>query len=646
MPRIVVSALSVLVLTIPSCATSAAQVDWQVEWRSLDGSRNNVVHPDWGKAGTPYRRVAKPNYADGTGRMAAGPPPRAISNRVFNDVGQNIFAEDGISQWGWIWGQFLDHTFGLRDERPGESRPIPFDADDPLERFNDDLGVIAFSRTPAAPGTNVATPREQTNTVSSYIDAFAVYGATNGRLEWLRDGLVNGTMSDNRASLLLPDGYLPRANARRNVFAAPAMDLFGPLVGNRARAVVAGDVRANENIALTAVHTLFAREHNRIVSLLPDTLSEEDKFQIARRVVGAEEQYVTYHEFLPALGVRLPSYQGYDPSVDASLANEFATVGYRVHSMIHGELEPEAPVGSYSKQQLDAFEAEGIQAEEERDKVRLAIPLDLAFGNPDLLQEVGLAPLLKGFATERQYRNDEQIDDALRSILFQVPKPGTRDPSACGNPVVNPACFREVQDLGAIDVQRGRDHGMPSYNQLRTAYGLAPKASYTAITGESTASFPHDRLIDAHDPIDDPDILDFTELRDDDGNIVRPGTDEAEEEVADATRRTTLAARLRALYGAGNVDEVDAFVGMLAEPHLPGTQFGELQLAIWTKQFEALRDGDRFFYLNDPLLATIRQWYGIDYRQTLAAIIRANAGVTSQPDVFKVPAAPADEPAQ
>ncbi|HEY3050326.1 MAG TPA: peroxidase family protein [Gaiellaceae bacterium] len=643
MPRIVFSALSVLLLAIPSCASNAGRVEWQVEWRSLDGSGNNIEQPQWGKAGTPYLRVGKPNYADGVGRLAAGPSPRYISNRIFNDVGQNVFAEADISQWGWIWGQFLDHTFGLRDERPGESRPIPFDADDPLERFSDDLGQIAFARTPAAPGASVAGPREQTNTVSSYIDAFAVYGGTDRRLEWLRNGPVNGTMSDNNAFLLLPDGYLPRANARGNVSAAPAMDMFGALAGNPANAVVAGDVRANENVALTAVHTLLAREHNRIVSLLPNTLSEEDKFQIARRVVGAEEQYVTYNEFLPALGVHLPSYQGYDPGVNASLGNEFATVGYRVHSMIHGELEPEASPGYYSEQQLRAFEAEGIQAEEDRGEVRLAIPLDLAFGNPDLLQKVGLAPMLKGFATERQYKNDEQIDDSLRSVLFKVPKPGARDPSACGKPVVNPGCFRDVQDLGAIDVQRGRDHGMPYYNQLRKAYGLAPKTSYTAITGESTASFPRDRLIDVHDPIDDPDILDFTTLRDDDGKIVRPGSDEAEEDVAAATRRTTLAARLSALYGPGNVNRVDAFVGMLAEPHVPGRQFGELQLAIWKKQFSALRDGDRFFYLNDPLLATIRQLYGIDYRQTLATIIHANTGVSTQPDVFRAPASAADD---
>jgi Animal haem peroxidase len=644
MLKIVVSALSVLVLTVPSCVPSrAASVDWQVEWRSLDGSRNNLAHPDWGKAGTAYLRVGEPNYADGIGGMAAGPPSRYISNRVFNDVGQNVFAENGISQWGWIWGQFLDHTFGLRDERPGESGPIPFDTADPLERFTDDLGAIDFARTPAAPGTNVDTRREQTNTVSSYIDAFAVYGGTARRLEWLRDGPANGTVADNDASLLLPGGYLPRASSRGDVSSAPAMDTFGRLVGNPGRAVVAGDVRANENIALTAVHTLFAREHNRIVSLLPDTLSEEDKFEIARRVVGAEQQYVTYNEFLPALGVHLSSYTGYDPNVNASLANEFATVGYRVHSMVHGEFEPEVPSGYYSPRQLSAFEAQGIEVENEGGNVRLVIPLDLAFGNPDLLRRVGLEPLLKGFATERQYKNDEQIDDALRSILFQMPKPEAREPSACGLPVVNPDCFRKVQDLGAIDVERGRDHGMPSYNELREAYGLAPKTSYAAITSESTDSFPDDPSIDENDPIDDPDILDFTTLEDDDGAIVRPGGEEAEEDVAAATRRTTLAARLRGVYGDGNVDEVDAFVGMLSEPHVPGTQFGELQLAIWTQQFEALRDGDRFFYLNDPVLAVIKQFYGIDHRQTLAAIINANTGIRSQPDVFTVPVDAAEQ---
>ena len=76
---------------------------------------------------------------------------------------------------------------------------------------------------------------------------------------------------------------------------------------------------------------------------------------------------------------------------------------------------------------------------------------------------------------------------------------------------------------------------------------------------------------------------------------------------------------------------------MMSEQHVPGTEFGPLQLAIWTKQFEALRDGDRFFYANDPVLDQIRDQYGIDFRHTLAELIELNSGATVQPDVFMAP---------
>ncbi|HEY7003979.1 MAG TPA: peroxidase family protein, partial [Gaiellaceae bacterium] len=530
-----------------------------------------------------------------------------------------------------------------------ENMPIPFDSNDPLERFQNDVGEIDFSRTPAAPGTGVTTPRQQINTVPSFIDAYAVYGGSDSRLEWLRTGPVDGNMANNGASLMLPGGYLPRENERNRqtgsaqsvrAVPAPAMDLMGPLVGHASKAVVAGDVRANENIALTATHTLFAREHNRIVSELPVSLSAEERFQIARRIVGAEQQYITYTQFLPALGVHLSPYHGYDPNVDPAITNEFATVAYRVHSMVHGEFEPTVPQGTYSSAELAAFEREGIEVEHEGQDVTLVIPLELAFGNPDLLQQVRLGPLLGGLGNERQYKNDEQIDEAMRSVLFQIPKPGNPDPASCGTPTINPGCFADVQDLGAIDIERGRDHGIPSYNLLRVAYGLAPQTSYTAITGEKTASFPSSKEIDQRDPIDDPDILDFTSLKDDEGKSIPLGSDDAGEEATVGTRLTPLAARLAAIYGPGNVDKVDAFVGMVSEPHVPGTEFGPLQLAMWKKQFEALRDGDRFFYLNDPMLDTIRKKYGIDYRHTLAQIIHANTGEETQPDVFKAPPEP------
>ena len=591
--------------------------------RSLDGRGNNELHPSWGRANTLYLRLAPPDYRDGISRMEGGPSPRYVSNRVFNDGGQNLFSENGVSQWGWVWGQFVDHDIGLRNEQPGESAPIAFNTNDPLEAFTDDLGAIAFSRTPAAPGTGVATPRQQVNTLSSFIDASNVYGVDSARLAWLRLGPVD---SSGAPLMLTDDGYLPRVTARGDPTTAPAMDLMGALVGMPNRAVVAGDVRANENIALTALHTLFAREHNRIVAALPSYLTAEERFQIARRVVGAEIQYITYTQFLPALGIQLEPYRGYQPSVNPALSNEFAVVGYRAHSMIHGEFDTTVPAGTYTDEELSAFAAQQIIVERTAADVTLTIPLNAAFGNPDLLQQVGLGPVLQSLA-ERQYKNDEQVDNTLRSILFQVPKPGIPDPTVCGAPVVNPDCFTGVSDLPAIDIARGRDHGIPSYNDLRRAYGLAPKTSFIDVTGEATQRFPP--RLNGNDPA----ILDFVELRDADGTLLVPGSAEAEDEAVTGIRSSTLAARLKAAYGS--VDRLDAFVGMVSEQHLKGTEFGELQLAIWTKQFAALRDGDRFYYLNDPALHAIELAFRIDYRHSLAEIAKLDAGVTLQTNVFE-----------
>jgi hypothetical protein len=625
----IIAALLLATLVAGSGASDPAAV------RTLDGSGNNPGHADWGQAGTEYSRAAAPNYGDGIGTMVSGPSPRYASNRIFNDVGQNIFSENNVSQWGWVWGQFIDHDIGLRDETPSESAPMPFDAQDPLEGFQNDFGVLGFSRTPAAPGTGTTNSRQQINTINSFIDASNVYGGTSSRLDWLRAGSAgDGNPANNKASLLMSNGdYLPRADARRGV-AAPPMDLMGALVMSPEKAVVAGDVRANENAVLTAIHTLFAREHNRIVATLSRSgLSDEAKFQLARRVVGAEVEYITYKAFLPALGVRLDPYRGYNPNVNPTLANEFATVGYRAHSMIHGQFDATVPEKTYTRKQLDRiFPAEGITVQRHPDRtVTLTIPLVVAFGNPDLLEQVGEGPILQSLA-ERQYKNDEQIDNSLRSVLFQVPKPDAPDPASCGAPIISPNCFVGVSDLGAIDIQRGRDHGMPFYNDLRRAYGLAPARSFTEITHESTDSFPSDPEIDANDPMNDPDILDFVRLEDDDGNVIEAGSDEAGEDVVVGVRRTTIAARLKAIYG--NVDKVDAFVGMLAEPHVLGSELGPLQLAIWKRQFEALRDGDRFYYANDPLLTKIEQAYGITYKHTLAELIRLNVGTNVADDVF------------
>jgi len=626
MRRLVLLALAAGFVVIPSGSAVSFPV------RALDGSGNNQRHPDWGQANTQYIRVAAANYADGIARPVTGPSSRYVSNRIFNDTSQNLFSERGVTQWGFAWGQFMDHTFGLREEAGGENAPIGFSRTDALEEFTNDFGTIPFLRTPAAPGTGRSRTRQQINTVPSYIDGFSVYGGTNSRLEWLREGSVDGRLSNNGAKLMLDDGYLPRRDARGNAATAPVMELNGRLAapGMAGKAFTAGDVRANENIALTAQHTLFALEHNQIVRALPRSLDEQTKFEIARRVVGAEQQFITYNEFLPAVGVTLSPYRGYEPDVNATLGNEFAVVGYRAHSMIHGEFEPIGEAANYTPEQLRAIAAEGVDVVPEGDEVEFVVPLNVAFFNPDLLTKIGLDAVLVGLGAEPQYRNDEQIDNQLRSVLFQVPVPG--NPGCLDGPTL-PACFRGVVDLGAIDIERGRDHGMPSYNDLRRAYGLRSKDSFREITGESTERFPTNDPLITGNPINDPDILDFVALFDVDGNRI----DLNDEAAVDGSavvgiRRTTLAARLKAIYG--DVDKLDAFVGMVSERHRTGSDLGELQHAIWKKQFEALRDGDRFFYLNDSVLRAIEREFRITYRHTLAEIIELNTDAEVNDNVF------------
>jgi len=599
------------------------------EARSLDGTNNNLIHPNLGAAGDQYDRVGPAAYGDGISSQRTGPNARYVSNRIFNDVGQNIFSERNVSQWGWVWGQFIDHTLGLANGGT-EDDNISTNNNDPLETFRNDRGFIAMTRDAAAPGTGTSrfNPRQQTNTTSSFISAFQVYGPTVAREEWLRDGPVDGNLGNNAATLMLPGGYLPTGNARGNPATAPTMTLDGFITGNPGAAAEAGDVRANENMALTTMQTLFAREHNRIVGLLPNTLTSQQKFEIARRVVGAEEQFITYTEFLPDVGVNLPAYTGYHPGVNPEEDTEFATVGYRAHSMIHGEFEVEGTTSTWSQATLNQLQHLGVEINVDGSDVELTVPLNAAFFNPSLVPLIGEGPLLDAFGDEPEYNNDEQIDNTLRSLLFRVPSPTTGDPSQCfSDPIVADAagCFQQLQDLGAIDLQRGRDHGIPTYNALRAEYGLPPKNSFTAITGESSDALP------AGSTIDTPSILDFVSLKDLNGNPVPIG---AKDGAVQGTRRSTLASRLKAIYG--NVNNVDAFVGTFSEPHVNGSELGETNRAIWTHQFIETRDGDRFFYLNDPVLPQIQAKFGITYRHTLEQIINlnSNAGVNAGADVF------------
>jgi hypothetical protein len=410
------------------------------------------------------------------------------------------------------------------------------------------------------------------------------------------------------------------------------MKTEGRLESEPQNAIVTGDERGNENAELTAVGTLFAREHNRIVSQLPSFLSAEEKFQIARRVVGAEMQYITYNAWLPAMGVSLKPYKGYSPTVNPEISDEFGTAAFRQHSTVDGELEIEVAEEEIPAASIPKIEELGIRVEkklvEGKPGYLVFIPQGAAFFTPKVVPAIGLGKMLHGMSETPNYRNDAQIDNALRAVLFETPGSGSVSEEECFEDPETPGCFSGVVDLGAIDTQRGRDNGIPTYSALRKSLGLKEQKTFDEVTGEKSETLP------AGETINSPGILQFTTMKNFFGESI-PVTSEPPQRGVSATQKSTLAARLKAIYGT--VNNIDAFVGTISEPSISGSELGEVETAAWQKQFENLRNGDRFFYQNDPVLAAIKLKYGITFEHTLSELTKLNTGNSVPANVFFAP---------
>ena len=295
---------------------------------------------------------------------------------------------------------------------------------------------------------------------------------------------------------------------------------------------------------------------------------------------------------------------------------------------------------SYSAAQLDAFARAGDRrsSDDGDGTITLVIPLSVAFGNPDLLERRRRSARCSQSLGAERAVPERRAD---RQLAAQRPVPGAeagnaRSVACCGAPVVNPDCF-----TGVVGSRRDRHRARP-----RPRHAALQRRCGGRTGWRRRASFTDDhRRVDRALPARSADrpartrstirtsstssqLRDARRQRDPARRATRP-----DEDAVTGVRRTTLAARLKAIYGRRRQASTRSSAWSPSST-CAGTEFGELQLAIWKKQFEALRDGDRFFYATDPALASIDKVYGIDYRQTLAEVIKLNTGVQFQPNVF------------
>lgn len=500
-------------------------------YRTIDGTDNNPLDPNLGQAKDQLLRAVEPDYGDGISTLAGStrPSPREISNEIFSQS-ESKPNEKGFSDFLWIWGQFLDHdiTLSKESEEEGEEAPIPVPADDAMfDPTGSGTVTIDFTRSEYDPTTGqaVGNPRQQLNDITPYIDASNVYGSDPVRQAALRDS--DGRMKVSEGDLM-PFNVDGQPNA----------------MGTSATFFLGGDERANENIVLSSMHSLFLREHNRLVTEFEQQHPEweaETLYQEARRIVEAQMQAITYNEFLPKLlgEGALDVYEGYDWNVDPAIANIFSTAAYRLgHTLLSSTIHRVDEDGS------------------ENEFGNLSL-LDAFFQPQRLVDEGGIDALLRGAGTSEAESIDHQIIDDVRNFLFGPPGAGGLD-------------------LASLNIQRGRDHGLEDYNGARQAYGLDPVTTFAEITSN-----------------------------------------------------VALQTKLEEVFGT--VDNIDVFVGALAEDPVPGSMLGLLFHVALVDQFTRLRDGDAFWYearLSDAEIDMINE-------TTLSDIIERNTGIeTMQDDVF------------
>ncbi len=353
------------------------------------------------------------------------------------------------------------------------------------------------------------------------------------------------------------------------------------------RHFVTGDGRGNENIGLTAVHTVFHAEHNRLVEQVKDTvLATGDPAYIAQWLVpgadpnaapgdlqwdgerlfqagrfGNEMQYqhLVFEEFARRIQPSVNVFGGYSTTIDPAITAEFAHTVYRFgHSML--------------TETVDRIDAAGNSN---------AIGLIEAFLNPVAFEQSGSNALdaagniVRGMTRQVGNEIDEFLTGALRNNLVGLPL-----------------------DLAVLNLARGRDTGVPSLNAARQQFFDA--------TGEAALA-PYTSWADFGLNIRHPEsLVNFIAAYGTHASITGATTTADRRAAAQALIDGTTPGGQDFLEGTGawagqetGLNLVDFWIGGLAERTMPfGGMLGSSFTFVFETQMETLQDGDRFYYLH------------------------------------------------
>ncbi|WP_428979973.1 peroxidase family protein [Brevundimonas pondensis] len=445
--------------------------------RDASGLGNNQADPTQANAGQPFIRLTDAYYTDGaSGVRQTTLTPRQISDLISNQDNNGDGVEEstpnafGGTALLTAFGQYFDHGLDFLSKGAPGSMPIgspSFPITAPRGNIMPGTGIDPDG----IPNNGDEIAARYINDTSPYVDQNQAYGSHEAITDLLRkweigpDGqprqtahLLSGgldstgrptlpTLDDIRANYRIMTGgqeLTAEDIANYDGTGQPLLIDFVPVyktdpgtgqpildldaIGHY---YVVGDGRGNENLMLTSIHTIWERNHNHWVDRLKESTNgawtEEEYFQAARIMNIAEYQRVVFTEFAQAMGGGLGDdeehgFEGYDPTVDASISLEFAQAAFRFgHSMLN--------------ETVSYVDANGALQQ---------MSLVNAFLSPQTLASLGVDAILAGAAATPHQAIDVDVVNALRNQLV-------------GRPL----------DLAALNIFRGRDVGIAPFNTVR-----------------------------------------------------------------------------------------------------------------------------------------------------------------------------------
>ncbi|NXC82970.1 DUOX2 oxidase, partial [Cercotrichas coryphoeus] len=487
-------------------------ISWEVQ--RYDGWYNNLLHHSYGAVGTRLLRLLPAHYADGVYQALQEPHvpnARQLSNAAARGP-SGLPSRRNTTVLAVFFGFHVLLDI-LETEKPGcpaEFLNIHIPAGDPVfDPASTGDVVLPFQRLRWAPETGQSpnNPRQQTNEMTGWLDGSSIYGPSHSWSDALRS-FLGGELASG------PDGALPRQTDGR----VPMWKALDPSTGQGGPQGIydLGSAWGNENPFLQAESIAWFRYHNHLAKALAQkhpAWSDEDLFQHTRKRVIATFQSIVLYEWLPTLlGTQVPEYQGYQQHLDPSISPEFVVAAEQF-------LATMVPPGVYKRDTKCQFQNVSVSSGS-FPAVRLCNSY-WSRESPGLQQAEDVDKLLLGMSSQIAEREDNIVVEDLQDYWY------------------GPLKYSRT-DYVASWVQRGRDFGLPTYNQVRQHFGLEPLQNWSNLA-------PHL----------EPQVLQ----------------------------------KVAALY-ANNVAGLELLPGGMLEAD------GSLFSTIILEQFVRLRDGDRFWFEN------------------------------------------------